>query len=47
MVYQLKYDSVHKTFAGTVACKEADGKEFLAARLAEFRLKDWGFGIRV
>ncbi|CAE7492791.1 GPD2 [Symbiodinium sp. CCMP2456] len=29
MVYQLKYDSVHKTFAGTVACKEADGKEFL------------------
>jgi phosphoglucomutase len=29
MVYQLKYDSVHKTFAGTIATKVADGKEFL------------------
>jgi glyceraldehyde 3-phosphate dehydrogenase len=29
MVYQLKYDSVHKRFPGTVAMKEADGKEFL------------------
>mmetsp|Transcript_15394 Transcript_15394/g.31257 ORF Transcript_15394/g.31257 Transcript_15394/m.31257 type:complete len:343 (-) Transcript_15394:137-1165(-) len=29
MVYQLKYDSVHKTFPGTVACKEDGGKEFL------------------
>jgi len=29
MVYQLKYDSVHGQFAGTIATKEADGKEFL------------------
>jgi len=29
MVYQLKYDSVHKRFGGTIATKEADGKEFL------------------
>jgi glyceraldehyde 3-phosphate dehydrogenase len=29
MVYQLKYDSVHKTFAGTIATKSVDGKEFL------------------
>jgi len=29
MVYQLKYDSVHKRFPGTIACKEVDGKEFL------------------
>jgi len=29
MVYQLKYDSVHKQFPGTIATKEADGKEFL------------------
>jgi len=29
MVYQLKYDSVHKTFPGTIATKEEDGKEFL------------------
>merc|ERR1712050_439028 len=29
MVYQLKYDSVHKRYAGTIASKEADGKEFL------------------
>mmetsp|Transcript_51192 Transcript_51192/g.109644 ORF Transcript_51192/g.109644 Transcript_51192/m.109644 type:complete len:342 (-) Transcript_51192:233-1258(-) len=29
MVYQLKYDSVHKRFPGTIACKEADGKEYL------------------
>merc|ERR1712087_761830 len=29
MVYQLKYDSVHKRFDGTIAAKEADGKEFL------------------
>jgi len=29
MVYQLKYDSVHKRFSGTIATKEADGKEFL------------------
>merc|ERR1711906_86697 len=29
MVYQLKYDSVHKSYPGTIATKEADGKEFL------------------
>jgi len=29
MVYQLKYDSVHKRFPGSIACKEAGGKEFL------------------
>merc|ERR1712087_242315 len=29
MVYQLKYDSVHKRFDGTITAKEADGKEFL------------------
>merc|ERR1712203_138892 len=29
MVYQLKYDSVHKRFDGTIATETADGKEFL------------------
>merc|ERR1712203_636140 len=29
MVYQLKYDSVHKRFPGTIAIKEDGGKEFL------------------
>merc|ERR1712060_200658 len=29
MVYQLKYDSVHKRFPGTIATKEDGGKEFL------------------
>jgi glyceraldehyde 3-phosphate dehydrogenase len=29
MVYQLKYDSVHKTFQGTIAAKKVDGKEYL------------------
>jgi len=29
MVYQLKYDSVHKQFPGTVACKKEGDKEFL------------------
>merc|ERR1712157_654146 len=29
MLYQLKYDSVHKSFAGTIATKEEGGKEFL------------------
>jgi glyceraldehyde 3-phosphate dehydrogenase len=29
MVYQLKYDSVHKRYPGTVACKEEGGNEFL------------------
>merc|ERR1712087_635442 len=50
MVYQLKYDSVHKTFAGTIAAKEEGGKEFLVvdgAAIAVFHEKDpasipWG-----
>merc|ERR1712125_15988 len=50
MVYQLKYDSVHKRFAGTIDAKEADGKEFLVvngAEIAVFHEKDpasipWG-----
>jgi len=29
MVYQLKYDSVHKTFNGTIATKEEGGNEYL------------------
>merc|ERR1711963_1201193 len=29
MVYQLKYDSVHKRYPETITTKEADGKEFL------------------
>jgi len=29
MVYQLKYDSVHKQFPGTISEKKEDGKEFL------------------
>merc|ERR1712048_488258 len=29
MVYQLKYDSVHKQFPGSIATKEEGGKEFL------------------
>jgi len=29
MVYQLKYDSVHGRFPGTIATKQEDGKEFL------------------
>merc|ERR1712113_792466 len=43
MVYQLKYDSVHKRFPGTVAAKEADGKEFLVVdgvEIAVFHEKD-------
>merc|ERR1712032_717579 len=50
MVYQLKYDSVHKQFPGTVATKEDGGKEFLlvnGAEIAVFHEKDpksipWG-----
>merc|ERR1712060_130036 len=29
MVYQLKYDSVHKRYPGTIATKVEDGKKFL------------------
>merc|ERR1712227_453413 len=50
MVYQLKYDSVHKQFAGTVACKKDGDKEFLVVNgqeVAIFHEKDptaipWG-----
>jgi len=50
MVYQLKYDSVHKQFPGTIATKEDGGKEFLVvngAEIAVFHEKDpkaipWG-----
>jgi len=50
MVYQLKYDSVHKRFPGTVESEESDGKEFLivnSARVQVFHEKDpssigWG-----
>jgi len=50
MVYQLKYDSVHKRFPGTIAAKEEGGKEFLVvdgAEIAVFHEKDpasipWG-----
>merc|ERR1719291_1225508 len=38
MVYQLKYDSVHKQFAGTIAAKEADGKEFLCVNGMEIQI---------
>jgi len=50
MLYQLKYDSVHKQFPGTIATKEVDGKEFLVVNgkdIAVFHEKDpaqipWG-----
>jgi glyceraldehyde 3-phosphate dehydrogenase len=45
MVYQLKYDSVHKAFAGTIAMKEEGGKEFLVVNgvdIAVFHEKDPG-----
>merc|ERR1712063_132096 len=38
MVYQLKYDSVHKQFAGTISVKEADGKEFLVVNGVEIQI---------
>merc|ERR1712079_180388 len=50
MVYQLKYDSVHKRFPGEIAVKEEGGKEFLVVNgveIAIFHEKDpasipWG-----
>merc|ERR1711959_810703 len=50
MVYQLKYDSVHKRFAGTIAMKQEGGKDFLVVNgedIAVFHEKDpaaipWG-----
>merc|ERR1719324_613589 len=50
MVYQLKYDSVHKRFPGTIATKKDGGKDFLiidGKEIAVFHEKDptnipWG-----
>jgi len=50
MVYQLKYDSVHKRFPGTIASRSVDGKDFLVVNgedIAVFHEKDptaipWG-----
>jgi len=50
MVYQLKYDSVHKQFPGTIACKKDGDKEFLVVNgndIAVYHEKDpksipWG-----
>jgi len=50
MVYQLKYDSVHKQFPGTIATKSEGGKDFLVvngSEIAIFHEKDpkaipWG-----
>jgi len=50
MVYQLKYDSVHKRFPGTIAMKQEGGKDFLVVNgedIAVFHEKDptaipWG-----
>merc|ERR1712167_35081 len=50
MVYQLKYDSVHKQFPGTIAAKKDGDKEFLVVNgndIAVFHEKDpaaipWG-----
>merc|ERR1711941_154244 len=38
MVYQLKYDSVHGRFPGTISCKEADGKEYLVVNDLEIQV---------
>merc|ERR1711992_500196 len=38
MVYQLKYDSVHKRFDGTIATEEADGAEFLVVNGTKIRV---------
>jgi glyceraldehyde 3-phosphate dehydrogenase len=50
MVYQLKYDSVHNRFPGTIATEVTDGKDFLIVngkKIAVFHEKDpasipWG-----
>merc|ERR1711937_602898 len=50
MVYQLKYDSVHKRFPGTISAETVDGKDFLIMggdKIAVFHEKDptaipWG-----
>merc|ERR1711897_74088 len=38
MVYQLKYDSVHKTFPVTIATKEDGGKEYLVVNGKDIRI---------
>jgi len=38
MVYQLKYDSVHNRFPGTIATEEADGAEFLVVNGAKIQV---------
>jgi len=38
MVYQLKYDSVHKQFPGTIGTKEEGGKEFLVVNNIEIQI---------
>merc|ERR1719503_177044 len=38
MVYQLKYDSVHKRFAGTVVIKEEGGNDFLVVNGRDIRV---------
>jgi len=38
MVYQLKYDSVHKRFNGTISHSVEDGKEFLVVNDAKVRV---------
>merc|ERR1712217_988060 len=38
MVYQLKYDSVHGKFPGTIATKEDAGKEFLVVNGADIQI---------
>merc|ERR1712066_654412 len=38
MVYQLKYDSVHKSFPGTIVAKKADGKEFLVVNGSDIQI---------
>jgi len=38
MVYQLKYDSVHKQFPGTIATKSDGGKNFLVVNGQEIRV---------
>ena len=43
MVYQLKYDSVHGRFPGTVASESVDGKDFLVVngdKISVFHEKD-------
>jgi len=45
MVYQLKYDSVHKQFPGTISMETSDGKEFLIVngdKVQVFHEKDPG-----